>query len=98
MSKNNKKTVSPDYDIVTAKVDVLRDELLKSFQDGIKQITIDLKKVKIVDSSGLSVFIATHNSLKKEGEKLKLVNVSENILKLLAITRLDKHFEIITNA
>ena len=84
MSQSNEITVQPDYDIVTSKCDVLRDELLKSIQDGIKNIAIDLKKVNIVDSTGLSVLISAHNSLKKEGESLKLMNVSDNILKLLA--------------
>jgi len=87
-------TFQPDYDIITTKCDQLKDELLKSLQDGAKNITIDLNDVNIVDSTGLSVLISTHNSLKKTGEALELKNVSDNILKLLAITRLDKHFKI----
>ncbi|KAA3617633.1 MAG: anti-sigma factor antagonist [Calditrichaeota bacterium] len=97
MSQVSELVVQPDYDIVTSKCDDLRDKLRKSFKDGVKQITIDLNNVNIVDSTGLSVLISAHNSLKKEGESLKLVNVSENILKLLAITRLDKHFAIQNN-
>ena len=94
MSQNESKIFHPDYDIVTSKCDVLKEELLKSFNDGAKQITIDLNKVSIVDSTGLSVLISTHNSLKQNGEVLELINVSENIQKLLSITRLDKHFRI----
>jgi len=94
MSENQAKTFHPDYDIVTSKCDILKEELLKSFSEGTKQITIDLDKVSVVDSTGLSVLISAHNSLKKSGETLQLVNVSENILKLLSITRLDKHFRI----
>ncbi len=94
MSQNDGIIVYPDYDITTSTCDQLRDELLKSFQDGIHHITIDFKKVNIIDSTGLSVLISAHNSLKKDGERLKLVNVSDNILKLLSITRLDKHFTV----
>lgn len=97
MSKTELVTFQPDYDIVTSKCDVLKEELLKSFNDGVKQITIDLNKVNVVDSTGLSVLISAHNSLKKSGEALTLINVSENIQKLLAITRLDKHFKINNN-
>lgn len=88
-------TFHPEEDIITSKCEKLKDDLLKSINDGAKKITIDLNDVKIVDSTGLSVLISAHNSLKKVGESLALTNVSDNILKLLAITRLDKHFNIV---
>jgi stage II sporulation protein AA (anti-sigma F factor antagonist) len=94
MSENEAKIFHPDYDIVTSKCDILKEELLKSFHEGITQTTIDLDKVSVVDSTGLSVLISAHNSLKKNGHTLELINVSENIQKLLSITRLDKHFRI----
>ncbi len=85
--------LQPDYDITVTSSDTLRDELLRHIQAGSKHIIIDFSSVKIVDSTGLSVLISAHNSIKDENP-LELVNVSEDIRKLLAITRLDKHFKV----
>ncbi|RMH65002.1 MAG: anti-sigma factor antagonist [Calditrichaeota bacterium] len=86
-------TIQPDYDITVSKSDTLRDELLRHIQAGEKHIVIDFSSVQIIDSTGLSVLISAHNTIKEE-HPLELVNVSDDIKKLLAITRLDKHFKI----
>lgn len=95
MENSGNIIVAPDYDIVSATSDRLKEELLSIISNGSKAITVDMEKISIVDSTGLSVLISTHNSLKKEGNSLELKNVSDNIKKLLAITRLDKHFVIL---
>jgi anti-anti-sigma factor len=57
-------------------------------------MAVDLEEVKMIDSSGLGVLIAAHNSLQKLGARLELLNVSDDIRKLLQNMRLDKHFTI----
>ncbi len=98
MSKIDKKdkeaTVIPEADIVASEVQNFRSELLSLINDKVEQITVDLNNVEIIDSSGIGVFISTQNSLKKLNGALKVVNVSNDILKMLKIMRLDKHFEV----
>ena len=92
--KTDAVTITPENDITLSNAKQLKQQLQKAIQQGALAITLDLIHVKVVDSSGLSVFIAASNSLKNSGGRLELINVAENILKLLKITRLDKHFSV----
>ena len=92
--KTDAVTITPENDITLSNAKQLKQQLQKAIQQGALSITLDLIHVKVVDSSGLSVFIAASNSLKNSGGRLELINVAENILKLLKITRLDKHFSV----
>ena len=85
MSHSDKIIIEPDYDIVSLNSNDLKEQILKYLNNGTQQIVIDLSQVNLVDSTGLSVMIAVHNSLKRMGNSLELVNVSEDILKLLKI-------------
>ncbi len=71
----------------------LHDKVKSLIADGIKNIIIDLKKVKWMNSSGLGVLMSTWGSLQKVGGNLKLANVSEKIDSLLMITQLIQFFE-----
>ena len=48
----------------------------------------------MMDSIGIGVIIATHNSMKKNGGKLVIANASENIVKLFRSMRLDQHLTL----
>ena len=63
-------------------------------QTWIEELTLDLKQVKMIDSVGLGVIIAAHNSLRGIGGKLTVKNVSNDIYRLFKTMRLDQHFEV----
>jgi len=84
--------IEPEGDI-TAPVDELKEEI-KSEVENSDQVVFDMKNVELIDSKGIGLLIASHNSLKKEDKKLRLKNVNEDITKLMETMRLDKHFEI----
>jgi len=88
----DKVIVKPGKDIVASMVDQLKEELKQALDDGATKMAIDLSKVKMMDSMGIGLLIATHNSLEKNGSQLELLNTSADILKLLRNMRLDKHF------
>lgn len=92
--KGKKKTIKPGKDIVASVVEDLKTKLLGLVNQEIKEITVDFKGVEMVDSVGLGVLIATHNSMEKKGGILKIKNVSENIYNLFKTMRLDQHFEV----
>ena len=95
-NKPIRRTVKPGKDIVASMAEEFRGKLLKLVKQGIKEITIDLDNVEMVDSVGLGVLIATHNSLDDAGGGLKLKNVSDDIYNLMKTMRLDQHFDVIT--
>ena len=94
MSGTAAKTVTPGIDIVASMAEEFRAELLKSVEEGVKELTADLDGVGVVDSVGLGVLIATHNSLQKNDGVFTVINASEDIYKLFKVMRLDRHFEV----
>jgi anti-anti-sigma factor len=92
--EGNTAVVRPGRDIVATIAQDLRKELRELVDGGVTELTIDLDGVEMVDSIGMGLFIAAHNSLSKNGGSLRLVNANEDILGLLRTMRLDKHFEV----
>ncbi len=91
----DKAIVKPGEDIVASMVEDLRKDFKQALHDGAEQITIDLSEVDMMDSMGIGVLVAAHNTLKKNDGQLELINASADILKLLQNMRLDQHFSII---
>lgn len=92
--KITKKTIKPGKDITASIADALRQKLLNHIENGIVELTIDLKGTEMVDSVGLGVLIATHNSLENVGGSLTVKNVSPNVYNLFNTMRLDQHFKV----
>ena len=86
--------VQPGTDIVASMADDFKKNLLQMVGDGIPELIIDFAGVDVVDSVGLGVVIATHNSLSNRGGSLKVINVSDDIYQLFKTMRLDQHFEV----
>lgn len=84
--------VKPGRDIVSSMAQDFKLELKSMVEQGVKQLTIDLEDVEMIDSIGMGLLIAAHNSLAKNGGSLRVINPSEDILRLLRTMRLDKHF------
>ena len=57
-------------------------------------LAIDLARVELIDSVGIGLLIAVHNTLGKKGGRLVLRNVNADLAALLRTMRLDKHFSI----
>lgn len=88
-------TVTPETDIVASMANAFRTELKGLIDEGVREITIDLAGVQMVDSVGLGVFIATHNSLSQNGGRLTVSHASDDIVTLLKTMRLDQHFTVL---
>ena len=72
----------------------LHDKVHSLIADGIKQVVVDLGKVKWMNSSGLGALMASLTTLRNAGGDLKLANVTKKIESLLLITKLIVVFEI----
>ncbi len=89
-----KKTVKPGKDIVESKAEDFKNKLLKLINQDIKELVIDMKNVKDIDSTGLGVLIAAKNSIDQAGGQLNLTNLPENIGNLLQILGLESFFNL----
>ncbi len=89
-------TIIPGQDIVSSMVPDLKNELNSVVEEGAQELRLDLSGTAMMDSIGIGVVIATHNSMKKKGGRLVVCNASENILKLFKSMRLDQHLNLDT--
>ena len=92
--KTETHVVQPGADIVASMAEGFKSNLLRVVEKGVPELIIDFTGVDIVDSVGLGVVIATHNSLSNSGGKLKIINVSNDIYQLFMTMRLDQHFGV----
>jgi anti-sigma B factor antagonist len=88
-------TVRPGSDVVASMAGEFKSELKALLDEGIKDLVVDLSNVEMVDSVGLGVLIATHNSLRQAGGQLVVSNPSADIQSLFRTMRLDKHFKVV---
>jgi len=66
----------------------LQGALKNHLEKGIDEAVFDLGKTAMLDSSGIGLLIATCNSLGRKKGKMRVLNVSPDILRLLQSMRL----------
>jgi anti-sigma B factor antagonist len=72
----------------------LKALLLETFQKGHKNILIDLKDVRFIDSSGLGALVSGFkNAISNQGG-LKLSSLQTQVKSMFELTRLHRVFEI----
>lgn len=76
-----------DLDIVTSE-DVKR-QLANLVEAGSGTVTLDLRDVGFVDSSGLGALVAVHHYAEAKGSQLVVRSVPNHVRDLFSITRLD---------
>ena len=97
IKNGNDVVVKPGIDVVASMAEDFRNELVSATEETGGTVTIDLEGVDMVDSVGIGVIIATHNSLSQAGRKLKVINVNSDIYGLFTTMRLNRRFDIEKN-
>ena len=64
---------------------------------GVSHCAIDISSVRFINSSGIGVLITLLTKFRNRGGDLILVNPSEQVNKLLIITKLNAIFNIVQN-
>jgi len=96
--EGDKAVIRPSgLDIVASSVPELRTQLRGVVEDGARQVVVDLSGVQMVDSSGIGLLIAAHNSLHRLGGKLAVIHASSDILDLFHMMRIHQHFSVSGN-
>ncbi len=94
IKEKNKTIVRPAMDIVASMAEDFKNELLSAIDDCEEKLVIDLAGVEMVDSLGIGVIIAAHNTLTQAGKQLKVINVSKDIYGLFSTMRLNRRFTV----
>lgn len=90
-----KAILLPETDITASNTPELRGMLKTLVAEGVREMEIDMTDVVMVDSSGIGLLVAAHNSLERLNGKLVVTNVSKDLLELFKAFRLEKHFVIV---
>ncbi len=72
----------------------LRTSIRKLLGEGKKKILLNLGSVGYVDSSGIGELVSSFTAVNKEGGSLRLLNLTQKIQDLLAITKLLTVFDV----
>ncbi len=75
----------------------LREKILASLKGG-KPLLIDMAAVKYIDSSGIASLVEGFQTAKSAKLEYGLLNISKTAMQVLTLTRLDKIFQLYTNA
>src|SRR5919112_4242593 len=72
----------------------LRTAIRRLLGEGKSKILLNLGGVGYIDSSGIGELVSSFTAVKKEGGTLKLLNLTQKIQDLLAITKLLTVFDV----
>jgi anti-sigma B factor antagonist len=77
-----------EIDITNA--EALRSALLKAAANGNRTLVVDMSRTQFCDSSGLHTLIAAHRRAEAEGHQVLLVIPSTTVLRVFALTGMDR--------
>lgn len=86
--------IRPEGKITAATVPALETDIRAAIGQDPVELTIDCVNVLDIDSIGVGLLVATHNTLSQQGGSLVLDNTDKEILDLFRIMRLTDHFTI----
>lgn len=87
----------PSRLVVTGELDaysasILRDALREAAAEQEGDVVLDASAVEFIDSAALGVFIGTSKALEPQGRRLRIVEPSKPVAKLLELTWLTDRF------
>ena len=72
----------------------LKSAVQKLFEDGTKNVLVDLKEVRFIDSSGLGALVSGFKNAISHQGNLKLSSLQSQVKSMFELTRLHRVFEI----
>lgn len=94
VNQGDQAIIKPGVDVVASMAEGFKSELLSVINDSSGEIVIDLDGVEMVDSVGIGVIIAAHNTLNQAGRQLKVINVTKDVYGLFTTMRLNRRFTV----
>ncbi len=72
----------------------LKDRILKIFEEGGRDVIIDLAEVKFIDSSGLGALLSGYKNANMRSGAFALAGLQPRVKSMFELTRLNRVFEI----
>jgi anti-sigma B factor antagonist len=72
----------------------LKTEMNRLFEAGTKDLLIDLKEVRFIDSSGLGVLVSGFKNASTHQGSIKLCSLQTQVKSMFELTRLQRVFDI----
>jgi anti-sigma B factor antagonist len=76
----------------------LKLEMQKIFEEGKKNLLVDLKEVRFIDSSGLGALVSGFKNATSHHGTMKLSSLQPQVKSMFELTRLHRVFEIFGTA
>jgi anti-sigma B factor antagonist len=74
--------------------DELKVEMIRLFESGTKDLLVDLKEVRFIDSSGLGVLVSGFKNASTHQGSIKLSCLQTQVKSMFELTRLHRVFDI----
>jgi len=94
VKQENQTIIKPGMDVVASMAEDFKSELLSVITESSSEVVIDLEGVEMVDSVGIGVIIAAHNTLKQSDRNLSVINVAKDVYGLFTTMRLNRRFTV----
>lgn len=78
-----------------ANADLFKNNCLKIADEHKLDFVIDCKELEFIDSSALGAFVSLQNKVAPYNKKVVLKNLKPNVKKLIRVSNLDKHIDIL---
>lgn len=72
----------------------LKDRILKLFEEGERDLIVDLRDVQFIDSSGLGALLSGHKNAVQRSTGFALAGLQPRVKSMFELTRLQRVFEI----
>lgn len=82
-----------ELDIASA--DGLEKQLAAAEVDAPATLVLDLRRVEFIDSTGIRTLVAADERARSQGRRLAVVPGPNAVARILAVTQLDQHLEIV---
>ena len=94
--KNDLLTITLDGDLIGEDNGTnLLEVVANALQQNVKLCLIDISGLRYINSSGIGVLITILTKFRNKGGEVYLMKPSENVQKLLVITKLNAIFQIV---
>jgi anti-sigma B factor antagonist len=99
LTKNNVFIIKLSGDLIGENSGTnLLDAVNNAIQQKVITCIIDISDLRYINSSGIGVLITILTKFRNKGGEVYLMNPSENVKKLLVITKLNAIFQIVQSA
>ncbi len=78
-----------------ASAPLLQGEIESTQADDATLVVLDLDDLEFIDSTGLRIILAAHERSRERGQMLALTRGSQQVQRLMSITRVGEHLRII---